>query len=71
MSLNNNLPAKPKEIDEDLIIKAIKAKRFKKTDVDTILKAIDEHQAPLTSIRIHLYEKVKDFCEAFRLTLMS
>ena len=56
-------------IEEETIINAIKARRIKKEDLDTIIRTLDSSQNSLINLRIYIWERKKDFVESFKLNL--
>jgi hypothetical protein len=48
-------------LDESMLIKAIDNKKFKKEDVEKILKPLETSTKSLPSLRIYLVERKKDY----------
>jgi hypothetical protein len=54
-----------------LIIETLNAREFSASEIDQILAKMSDQKQPLTTIRIKLYEKKKDYVEAFELHFSS
>ena len=65
------LTGQESHIEENLIIETLNAREFSSTEIDKILTKMSDRQQPLTTIRIKLYEKKKDYVEAFELHFSS
>jgi len=50
-----------------LIIETLNARKFDTKDIDAILAKMIKQKHPMTNIKIKLYEKKKDYVEAFEL----
>jgi hypothetical protein len=62
---------KQADFDEEIIINAIKGKRIKKEDCDTIISTLDQQEKPQNNLRIYIAERKKDYVLSFKLNLGS
>jgi hypothetical protein len=58
-------------VNEELLIKAIKSKKFKKEDIDRLLAHLETQTRALPLLRIFLVEKKKDWVNSFKLNLAN
>lgn len=58
-------------LEEEIVINAIKSKKIKKEDLETITKILDMQPQSFTNLRIFIAEKKKLFVQSFKLQLMN
>lgn len=71
MEAIKNEVSKQTFIDEETLIRAIRAKKLESQDIDMLLAQLDKQVQFLPYLRIYLVEKKKDFVKSFQLNLAN